>query len=60
MSKDMCNLTFIAHSASPPLLSDFIISMDLTSWAQCYKTFYGRNLQILQIASVCSWQAFLA
>ncbi len=26
--------------------------------AQCYKTFYGRNLRIFVIRYVCPWQAF--
>ncbi len=32
-----------------------------TSWAQGYKTFYGRNLWMLEInQSVCPWQSFQA
>jgi len=28
-------------------------------WAQCYKTFYGRNLRMFVISySVCPWQDF--
>jgi len=32
-----------------------------TNWAECYKTFYGRNLRVLVISpSVCPWKAFPA
>ncbi len=37
------------------------VLMSLTTKGQCYKAFYGRNLQIFVISwSVCPWQAFPA
>jgi hypothetical protein len=33
----------------------------VTTWGQCYKTFYGRNLRIFVISwSVCSWKVLPA
>jgi hypothetical protein len=44
--------------SSPLLLSS--VGARRTAWGQCYKTFYGCNLQMGQISWVfCPWQAYL-